>query len=163
MRATMIRLAPRPWFVTFMRQVMVPVDRYLLARSKGRYSMGGTTGAGTLLLTTTGRRTGQPRTTPLFFKPHGDGVFAVVASNFGRPQPAAWAENLLAHPDAVVTFGNQVIPVRARMLKDAEHEEVWDFFVSEAPVYGNYLTNSSHSSFRTFALESSGESSGRPV
>ncbi|MEE1939103.1 nitroreductase family deazaflavin-dependent oxidoreductase [Streptomyces sp. TRM 70361] len=148
----MVRLAPEPWFITVMRTAMVPADRFLLARTKGRFSVGGTTGAGTLLLTTTGRRTGQPRSTPLFYKPHGD-TFAVVASNFGRRNHPAWSTNLLATPHATVTVGNRVVPVTARLLAGEEHDEVWRYFTSFGPAYQNYLDTSGRNVFRVFALD----------
>ncbi|MBV2356366.1 nitroreductase family deazaflavin-dependent oxidoreductase [Streptomyces sp. J2-1] len=149
---TMVRLAAKPWFVTVMRTAMVPTDRFLLSRSKGRYSFGGTTGAGTLLLTTTGRRSGQPRATPLFYKPQGDG-FAVVASNFGGSAHPAWSGNLLATPRATVTLDNQELPVTARLLDGAEHDEVWRFFTASGAVYQKYLDNSGRGIFRIFLLE----------
>ncbi|MFC3456150.1 nitroreductase family deazaflavin-dependent oxidoreductase [Amycolatopsis speibonae] len=152
---TMVRLAPKPWFITFMRTVMVPVDRFLLRRSHGRISMGGTTGAGTLLLTTTGRRSGRPRSTPLFFMPHGE-AFAVVASNFGRRAQPDWSVNLLAFPQATVTVGNQVVPVIARPLTGAEHDAIWSLYTGAGPAYQSYLDTSGRDSFRIFALEQKG-------
>jgi deazaflavin-dependent oxidoreductase (nitroreductase family) len=135
-----------------MRTAMVPADRFLLARSKGRFSVGGTTGAGTLLLTVTGRRTGQPRSTPLFYKPHGD-AFAVVASNFGSRNHPAWSTNLLADPQATVTVGNRVVPVTARLLTGEEHDEVWRYFTSVGSAYQNYLDTSGRNVFRIFVLD----------
>ncbi|WP_190823994.1 nitroreductase family deazaflavin-dependent oxidoreductase [Saccharopolyspora pogona] len=79
--------------------------RGLSPAAKGRFSVGGTTGAGILLLTTTGHRTGHPRSTPLFYKPHGDS-FAVVASNFGHRNHPVWSTNLLVAPQATVTADN---------------------------------------------------------
>ncbi|BCJ56502.1 hypothetical protein Asp14428_79770 [Actinoplanes sp. NBRC 14428] len=149
----MVRLAPKPWFIGFMRRAMVPADRFLLARSRGRVSVGGTTGAPTLLLTTTGRRTGKPRTTPLFYKPHGADSFAVVASHFGRSGHPDWSANLLAEPAATVTTGDTVIPVRARLLTGEEHAEVWAFYTGFGPAYQNYLDSSGHTAFRIFALD----------
>ncbi|WP_410604703.1 nitroreductase family deazaflavin-dependent oxidoreductase [Amycolatopsis sp. lyj-90] len=145
-------MAPKPWFITFMRAVMVPVDRFLLGRSRGRISLGGTTGAGTLLLTTTGRHTGEPRSTPLFFMPHGDG-FAVVASNFGRRAHPDWSANLLAFPKATVTVGNRIAPVTARLLTGAEHDAIWNLYTGAGPAYQNYLDASGRGSFRIFALD----------
>ena len=147
----MVRFAPEPWFIVFMRTIMVPTDRYLLARTTGRYSLGGTTGAGTMLLTTTGRRTGKQRTTPLFFQDHS-GAFTVVGSNFGHARHPAWSDNLLTHPQATVTAGNKVIPVTARLLVGDEHDAVWRSVVQYGPAYQNYLDRSGRS-FRIFALE----------
>src|SRR6266540_2171491 len=57
-----------------------------------------------LLLTTTGRKSGRPRTTPLGYAPAGDG-YAVSASKGGRPQHPLWYLNLQATPRAEVTVG----------------------------------------------------------
>ncbi|MFC9250964.1 nitroreductase family deazaflavin-dependent oxidoreductase [Amycolatopsis thailandensis] len=152
---TMVRLAPKPWFITFMRKFMVPADRFLLNRTRGRFSLGGTTGAGTLLLTTTGRRSGKARSTPLFFMPHGES-FAVAASNFGRRNHPDWSANLLVFPEASVTIGNRIVPVTARLLHGAEHDAIWSLYTGAGPAYQNYLDASGRGSFRIFALEKNG-------
>lgn len=149
---TMIRVAPKRWFITFMRTVLVPADRFLLERTKGRFSLGGTTGAGTLLLTTTGRRSGKQYSSPLFFSPYGDS-YAVVASNFGDRKHPAWSENLLADPRATITLGNQVLPVTARLLTGEDHDAQWRLITSYGPAYQDYLDNSGRGSFRIFALD----------
>src|SRR5580698_10343461 len=70
-------------------------------------------GVPTLLLTTTGRRTGQPRTTPLIFA--ADGVdYLVVASMGGAPEHPQWYRNLLTNPSAEVQVKAEVIAVTAR-------------------------------------------------
>ncbi|MER8029709.1 nitroreductase family deazaflavin-dependent oxidoreductase [Streptomyces bauhiniae] len=134
-----------------MRTAMVPVDRFLLTRSAGRYSSIGNTTAFALLLTTTGRRSGTQRSTPVFYKPYGDAV-VVVASNFGRREHPAWSGNLLADPRATVTLGSRSYPVTARLLTGAEHQRVWKEFTQFASVYQNYL-DTSHRTFRIFSLE----------
>ncbi|MFF7381577.1 nitroreductase family deazaflavin-dependent oxidoreductase [Streptomyces griseoluteus] len=134
-----------------MRTAMVPVDRFLLTRTSGRYSSIGNTSAFALLLTTTGRRSGKRRSTPLFYKPYGDAL-VVVASNFGRTEHPAWSANLLADARATVTLGNRSHPVTARLLTGAEHQLVWKEFTEFAAVYQKYL-DSSHRTFRIFSLE----------
>lgn len=89
---------------------LTPIDRKLLAHSKGRRTIFGPMGVPLLLLTTTGRKTGQPRTTPLTYMRKGDRLF-LVGSNFGRPHHPAWSENLLANREATVTIGGAEIPV----------------------------------------------------
>jgi len=66
-----------------------------------------------LLLTTTGRKTGEPRTSPLMYFPEGDAC-VVIASNAGKPQHPAWWLNLRADPRAAVQRGREVARVRAR-------------------------------------------------
>lgn len=145
------KVGARPWFIALMRHIMVPADRFLLKRSNGRVAVGNSLGVDSLLLTTTGKRSGQPRTTPLWYHHHGD-AFAVVASNFGRPRHPAWSDNLLAAPNATVTVADQTIPVTARLLDGDEHADVWRVFVEFGPRYQDYL-DASGRVFRIFALE----------
>src|SRR5262245_33138739 len=65
-----------------------------------------------LLLTTTGRRSGVPRTTPLVYMPDGE-RYVVYGSNGGLETPPAWLLNLETRPDAEVEIGKRRIPVRA--------------------------------------------------
>ena len=66
-----------------------------------------------LLLTTTGRKSGAPRTNALTYLPHGDD-FVVIASVLGEPRHPAWWLNLQARPDATVDVGREQHAVRAR-------------------------------------------------
>jgi F420H(2)-dependent quinone reductase len=77
-----------------------------------------------LLLTTTGRRSGQSRTAPLLYLDDG-GRFIVIGSNAGNPRPAAWALNLQANPEAEVEIRGRRRPVRARVTEGTEREELW--------------------------------------
>ena len=81
------------WFFT---TATPPIDRWLLRRSAGRASLSGLA-APTLLLTTTGRRTGKPRATPLLFL-EDNGRLVVIGSRGGRSAQASWYLNLLALP-----------------------------------------------------------------
>src|ERR1700722_13160689 len=65
-----------------------------------------------LLLTTTGRSSGEPRTTPLIHRTDGD-RWIVVASKGGAPEPPSWYENLEADPEATIQVLAEEIPVRA--------------------------------------------------
>ena len=77
-----------------------------------------------LLLTTTGRRSGQPRTAPLLYLDDG-GRYVVIGSNAGNPRAAAWALNLQANPDAEVEIRGRRQRVRARVTSGAERDELW--------------------------------------
>lgn len=77
-----------------------------------------------LLLTTIGRRTGRPRTTPLLYFPDGDD-YVVVASNGGRDEPPDWLRNLDASPDARVRAGRTTHRVRAEVLRGSEADVIW--------------------------------------
>ncbi|MFN8218061.1 MAG: nitroreductase family deazaflavin-dependent oxidoreductase [Solirubrobacterales bacterium] len=77
-----------------------------------------------LLLTTTGRRSGQPRTAPLVYLADGERM-VVIGSNAGNARVPAWALNLKANPDAEVEIRGRRQAVRARVAEGAEREDLW--------------------------------------
>jgi deazaflavin-dependent oxidoreductase (nitroreductase family) len=77
-----------------------------------------------LVLTTTGRRSGRPRTVVLVYVADGD-RWIVVASNMGSHHAPAWLENLRADPAATVTIGGRTSPVIAREATADEHDALW--------------------------------------
>jgi deazaflavin-dependent oxidoreductase (nitroreductase family) len=94
-------------------------------------------GVPTLLLTTTGRRTGQPRTTPLIFA--ADGVdYLVVASMGGAPEHPQWYRNLLTNPSAEVQVKAEVIAVTARTASPDEKPRLWSIVRDAWPNYDTY-------------------------
>jgi deazaflavin-dependent oxidoreductase (nitroreductase family) len=94
-----------------------------------------------VLLTTTGARSGQARTATLLYVRDGDS-FAVVGTNFGKPDHPAWTANLLAHPAATVQVGPERIAVTATLAVDAEWERLWRKFLAINPGYHDYLARS---------------------
>jgi len=103
------------------------------------------------VLTTTGRKSGQPRKTPLATLPV-DGGFLVVGSNFGKEHHPAWTGNLLATPAATVSFKGDAIPVEARLLDADEKKEVWPQLLRIWPTYDRYVERSGRD-IRVFKLE----------
>jgi deazaflavin-dependent oxidoreductase (nitroreductase family) len=132
-------------------RLMVPLDRRMLQRSNGRRGLLGSMAPPTLLLTTTGRTSGQPRTTPLYYHQDGDRIF-VMGSNFGQQHHPAWTGNLLAEPKATVSISGKDIPVRATLLQGEECEWVFGELVKLAPVYRAYRGRTARE-FRVFELE----------
>lgn len=96
-------------------------------------------GATALLLTTTGRKTGQPRTQPLIFARDGDD-YLVVASMGGAPNHPSWYLNLTADPDAEIQVKGDVIPVRAHTASDTEKPRLWKIVTEQWPNYDVYQT-----------------------
>lgn len=90
-----------------------------------------------LLLTTRGRRSGEERTTPLIFRPHGDG-WMVVASKGGSPEPPAWYMNLKADPEVRVQVRGDVFAARARDATADEQPELWREMAAVWPDYDQY-------------------------
>ncbi len=94
-------------------------------------------GADVLTLTTTGRRSGQPRDSPMFYL-KGSGYYAVVASNAGSPKPPAWYLNLQAQPTATAHVAGATHHVRSRPATNSEVEELWPRFVDMYSGYDYY-------------------------
>ena len=96
-------------------------------------------GAPTLLLTTRGRSSGQPRTSALIFGRDGDD-YLVVASMGGAPQHPMWYRNLLADPRAEIQVKGQRLSVDARTAEETEKARLWDIMVGVWPNYDVYQT-----------------------
>jgi deazaflavin-dependent oxidoreductase (nitroreductase family) len=90
-----------------------------------------------LLLTTTGRRSGRLRTTPLTYFEDGDDL-VVVASNGGEDSPPAWWLNLRAKPRATITIGSGSRAVTARRATEEEHDRLWPTITATHPGYAAY-------------------------
>ena len=90
-----------------------------------------------LVLTTTGRRSGQPRSTPLGFLEDASG-WAVLAANGGNPRPPAWWLNLQANPEAEVMVGGRRHPVRGRRAGPDEEARLWSAFAEQNPAFEEY-------------------------
>lgn len=94
-------------------------------------------GTHTLLLTTTGRKSGEPRTTPLIYAPAG-GSFAIVASKGGSDEPPAWYLNLSEDPGVEVQVKADRFKARARTASAEEKPALWTKMVAEWPSYDEY-------------------------
>jgi deazaflavin-dependent oxidoreductase (nitroreductase family) len=94
-------------------------------------------GVPTLLLTTTGRKTGQSRTTPLIFNRDGDD-YLVVASMGGAPSHPNWYLNLTAHPDAEIQVRAEHLPVTAHTASPDEKRRLWAIVAEQWPNYDVY-------------------------
>ncbi len=112
------------------------VHRWVYRASGGKvgYSAGAIKN---LLLTTTGRKSGERRTVPLAYFPDGE-TFVVVASNGGADRDPAWWLNLRSNPSAEVQIGDRNIAVTARLASDAEHARLWPELKRVNPFYAGY-------------------------
>jgi proline iminopeptidase len=90
-----------------------------------------------LLLTTTGRKSGEQYIFPLFYGRTGDS-YIVVASKGGAPQHPGWYRNLLAHPDVEVQVGTQKLKARARTATGEERTRLWQTALTFWPPYADY-------------------------
>ncbi len=92
-----------------------------------------------LLLTTTGRRSAEPRTVPLSYMTDRDD-FVLVASNGGSDRPPAWWLNLERAPEATIQVGAEMFPVVASRAADAERARLWAQVKAFNPAYATYET-----------------------
>jgi deazaflavin-dependent oxidoreductase (nitroreductase family) len=92
-----------------------------------------------LLLTTTGRVSGQERTTPLIFRDDGHGdAWVVVASKGGSPDHPDWYKNLLGNPEATLQVKSERFPVRAETAGGDERARLWRRMTEVWPDYDQY-------------------------
>jgi deazaflavin-dependent oxidoreductase (nitroreductase family) len=94
-------------------------------------------GAPVLLLTTTGRRSGEERTTPLIYGRSGDD-YLLVASRGGAPEPPAWYRNLTEQPEVEVQVLADRFKARARTATAEEKPAMWQEMVGHWPDYDVY-------------------------
>lgn len=95
-----------------------------------------------LLLTTTGRKSGEPRTQPLLYTRSGAG-YVVIASKGGASQHPLWYLNLRANPRAAVTVGRETSTVQARDAEGEERERLWRSLADVYPGYDGYAKKTS--------------------
>jgi deazaflavin-dependent oxidoreductase (nitroreductase family) len=99
-------------------------------------------GAPVLLLTTTGRKSGERRTIPLIYQQNGD-AYLVVASNGGDDAPPGWYLNLRDDPKVTVQVWGDRFPARARVATPEEKPRLWAKMTSVWPAYDSYQRKTS--------------------
>ncbi len=118
------------------QKVATTLHSAVFRRTNGRF--GGTLAGGpVLLLITTGRKTGQRRTTPLLYLRDGDD-YVIVASNGGTPKDPTWCLNLEANPESKIEVGERTIPVRAERASPEEKARLWPSLVEMYSGYASY-------------------------
>jgi deazaflavin-dependent oxidoreductase (nitroreductase family) len=90
-----------------------------------------------LLFTTTGARSGLPRTSPMMYIPDGDRLL-VVASNIGSPTHPDWYRNLLAHPQVTVEVGTETFDAIAIVTEGLERQQLWSRIVELYPFFADH-------------------------
>jgi proline iminopeptidase len=92
-----------------------------------------------LLLTTTGRNTGDPHTAPLIYAADGDN-YVIIASRGGAPEHPGWYKNLSKQPRVELQVKAEVFPARARTATGEERARLWKLATAEWPDYDQYQT-----------------------
>jgi deazaflavin-dependent oxidoreductase (nitroreductase family) len=128
---------PMTWVMVRLQQ---PADMALYRLTNGRATLSSLlSGLPIAVLTTTGARSGTPRTLPVIAMPADNGLI-VIASNYGRPNHPAWYHNLMAHPRAHVNMREIDCAVIAHELTGAERDRHFGAAVDLHPGFGQYAT-----------------------
>lgn len=133
----------------FLLHVAPHIDRVFIPRTNGRLSSTGIDKVG--LVTTTGAKSGQPRTQPLALIDDGAGLLA-IGSNYGRPVHPAWSANLIAHPECTVEFRGAPATFRAELLEGAARDAAWATAVDFYAGYEGYRKRCAPREIRVFRL-----------
>jgi deazaflavin-dependent oxidoreductase (nitroreductase family) len=133
---------------------LLPIDRFLFERTGGRITVPGLmAGLPVIMVTTTGAKSGQPRTSPLLGIPV-DGSLAIIGSNFGQESTPGWVYNLEADAAATIAYGDRTVEVTARLADDAEADTTFELAASVYSGYAKYRERADHRTIRVFVLES---------
>ena len=122
-------------------KVMISVIVFLYRSTGGRIG-GRIQGLPVLLLTTTGRKSGKPRTVPLGYLRDGS-TYVIIASYGGLPRHPAWFFNLQSHPEANIQAKKVQVQVRAELANPEKKRELWARLLEVAPGYANYQKRTS--------------------
>ncbi|MDX1882307.1 nitroreductase/quinone reductase family protein [Mycolicibacterium sp. 120270] len=133
---TLEKFARTPFGDWYMKKIAPRVDPPLLRLTGGRVSS--VYPVPVMLLTTTGAKTGLPRTLPLLYIVDGDHLI-LIASNYGKTSHPAWYRNLVANPRAEVLAGKHSGTYVASEITDpAERDRAWDLALDMYAGYGDY-------------------------
>ena len=137
----------------FFSKTIATLDRVCNRVTNGRTSLPQVlAGLPVVFVTTTGRRSGRPRTTPLIAVPTGDDL-ALIGTNFGQPSTPGWVFNLEADPSAHLAYRDAQIDSIARPATDAERDAIWAAAASVYPGYRAYQRRITRRDVRVFILE----------
>ncbi|MFI6936648.1 nitroreductase family deazaflavin-dependent oxidoreductase [Streptomyces sp. NPDC050287] len=132
------KVSSTPGFARVAPHVIPALDRAVHRLTRGKVLLSAQLLPG-VILTSTGARTGQSRRTPLACMPEEGGKsWILIGSNFGRTGHPAWTANLLAHPEATISWKGRDIPVTARLLEGKERAAVWKAALAFWPPYAAY-------------------------
>jgi deazaflavin-dependent oxidoreductase (nitroreductase family) len=131
--------------------LLPPLERFVARVSGGRVQVSALL-VPSLVLHTTGARSGEPRDSELMYTPDGHGRAIVAGTSFARAKHPSWTYNLLAHPDASITVRGRRLAVHATRLEGAEREAAWARIERQWPGYRGYERDSGRT-VRLFLLQ----------
>ena len=120
----------------FTRQLMEDI------REHGGPTSGPMAGRPLMILTTSGAKSGEPRSAVVTFTRDGD-RYVIAASKGGAPTNPAWYHNVLAHPQVTVETGGEKFEATARVTEGAERERLWAHHAEERPEFRDYPNKTS--------------------
>ena len=133
-------LAVKIGSLSFMPRLLPQItatDKALQRATRGRVTILDVAGLPNLTLTARGRKSGEPRSTPLLAVPRGQD-WLIAGSNFGGPKQPVWVVNVEANPDCQITVKGRTRDVTARRLEGEEREQAWADMVEVWPNYNLY-------------------------
>lgn len=140
LRGLVVKLVATSQGAAVMARTAHHLDRFVLRQTGGRHSLSRWfSGLPIIALTTTGAKSGQPRTVPLVAVPDGDRLI-VIASNWGQTHYPAWYHNVRAHPQVRVTVDGRATRYTAEELTGDERDRCWQKAIAIYPGYALYAT-----------------------
>ncbi len=131
-----VRVGAVSWMPKLLPQI-VWTDTLLQRVTRRRVTILDIAGLPNMWLTTTGRKSGLDRSTPLLCVPDGDRIL-IAGSYFGGPKEPMWVKNLEANPAVSVLFRRRTIRLTARRLVDEERAQAWPTMVGTWPNFARY-------------------------
>jgi deazaflavin-dependent oxidoreductase (nitroreductase family) len=129
------------------------IDRPVFRLTRGRNTFASlASGIPVVMLTTTGARSGQPRTVPVLGLPNDEGL-VVIASNFGQHRQPGWYHNLRANPEGEVTVDGTKRRFRAVEAEGERRARIWQTGLKVYPGFSQYERRASHRNIAVFVLE----------
>lgn len=150
------KIAASPFGSWLLADHLHRIDRPVLRLTKGRTTLTSLlAGLPVVVLTTTGAKSGQPRTLPLAAMRDGSRL-VLIASAFGKPQNPGWYHNLKAHPAARVQINGSSYPCMAREAQGEERVRYWEEAVAMYPGFSRYADKASPRRIPVMVLEVEG-------
>lgn len=128
------------------------LDNLLLQITGGRFAAAEILGWNIIQITTTGAKTGQPRSIPLVGIFDGERI-ALIGTSFGRERNPGWYHNLKAHPQCLVFFKGKTREYLAREAEGSEYEKYFQMAVDQYAGYQLYRKHAAHRHIPVMVLE----------
>lgn len=131
-----IQIGAIPWMPRLL-PLITWIDRALHRLTRGRLTILDIAGLPNLMLTVIGRKSGQPRETPLLCVPYGEDIL-IAGSYFGSDKEPIWVKNVEANPEVTVHFQDRTTAMLARRLEGDERATAWAHMIKTWPNFARY-------------------------